>query len=209
MGHHTVYTGDLAFWKVPTPPETGEDVPISDETDFDTVYHAMLDQVEDTRMLRHSVGDFTTYNNSMGFDISEDYDEINPRAALDSVRDAAWVLGKWGIYLDGNVFCFVDQCGHMFHMIVTKEHARLFRYEHQADTFKGPNPKVELVLVHEHSLKNFCHPYGELPLSKSQEETRKEERKRKREQVEKEYDIEDERYHSWKHMMKGDHDGRW
>ena len=209
MGHHTVYTGDLAFWKVPTPPETGEDVPISDETDFDTVYHAMLDQVEDTRMLRHSVGDFTTYNNSMGFDISEDYDEINPRAALDSVRDAAWVLGKWGIYLDGNVFCFVDQHGIMFHMIVTKEYARLFRYEHQADTFKGPNPKVELVLVHEHSLKNFCHPYGVLPLSKSQEETRKEERKRKREQVEKEYDIEDERYHSWKHMMKGDHDGRW
>ena len=208
MSHHTVYTGDLAFWKVPTPPETGEDKPISDEGDFDTVYHAMLDQVEDTRLLRHSIGDFTTYDNSMGFDISEHYEEINPRAALDSVRNAAQVLGKWGIYLDGNVFCFVDQYGHMFHMIVTKEHARLFRYEHQADTFKGPNPKVELVLVHEHDLSGFVDPKGVLPLSKFQEQARKEERKRKREQEEQEYDFEDQKYVSWKHMMKGDRGSR-
>jgi hypothetical protein len=208
MSHHTVYTGDLAFWKVPTPPETGEDKPISDGDDFHTVYHAMLNEVEDTRLLQHSIGDSTTYNNSMGFDISEHYEEINPRTALDSVRDAAQVLGKWGIYLDGTVFCFVDQCGYMFHMIVTKERARLFRYEHQADTFKGPNPKVELVLVREHDLSGFVDPKGVLPLSKSQEKARKEERKRKRQKEEEEYDIEDQRHVSWKHMMKGDSEGR-
>jgi len=207
MGNHTVYTGDLAFWKVATPPETGKDKPISDEGDFDTVYHAMLDKVEDTRMLQHSIGDFCTFDNSMGFDISEHYDEINPRSALDSVRDAAKVLGKWGIYLDGTVFCLVDQYGHMFHMIVTKERARLFRYEHQEDTLKTPNPKVEMVLVREHDLSGFVDPNGELPLSKAQEQAGKEERKRKRAKEEEAYNAEDNRI-SWKHMMKGDASSR-
>ena len=206
MGHFTVYSGDLAFWKVATPPATG-DVPISRRDDFHAVYHAMLDEVEDTRMLKHSVADFCCYNNSMGFSVCEDYDEINPRAALDSVLEAAKVLGKWGIYLDGNVFAYVDSLGHMFHLIVDREWARLFRYEHHA-TLKGPTPKVGMVLVREHSLEGFVHAGGELPLTKKEREKRKEERKRKREEAEEAYNAEDNQRNSWKDMMKGDNTDR-
>ena len=205
MGRHTSYAGDLALWKAARPDQEA-DLPLDDNDLFHNVFWALRDKLDDTRLFSTVIADFASYDNSMGFNLCEDYAELNPRAAARSIVNAAEILGKWGCYMDGNLFGFIDYVGRMYRLVVDRNWVRLYRYDHEG-TFREDEPIVKLTKVIEHDTSGCVDPDGELPLSKEDEAKRQKElekeRKRKREQDEDEETELDTYQHSPGDQVKG------
>ena len=204
------YDGELCFWKAANPPLSNEDTPISSEDDWIRVYEALTDELEDSRLFDASLGDACTFDNSMGFSLSEsrDYWPLCPRTALGQIRDGAELLGRWGIYLDGNLFAYNHGGRYMFRIVVTKDYARLFRYDHDASLRTSTSPVVKLTLLREHLFTGYVNATGTLPKTKKEKEEDEKERKRKRkEEIERDEGA-DHKAPRTRDLIKGDEGSR-
>ena len=164
MGWDQHYSGRISFMRVAKPGTNREDrLACEDGEEWEKFYFMIRDKTEDCRLLDYTCDGKVDDNSSMAYSIATELNELRPSHAVELLHNMAYIIGKWGCYLVGDLFVFTEGTEHLSRILISKDKLRYYIYEHNDLYECTKEPSVQLYKCNEIDLRDLLDPNGEVP----------------------------------------------